>query len=103
MLKDWEFMDLMFFFPMLKRSSAMAYNYGDFFLHMMALSCLKFPWAFGLCEQRLILFCLFDFKRQLSMYQIYFRHGNKIGELSFNSGTANPIPSSSRVLTHSVF
>ena len=24
------------------------------------------------------------------MNQIYFRHGNKIGELSLNSGTANP-------------
>ena len=26
------------------------------------------------------------------MYQIYFRHGNKIGELSINSRTANPSP-----------
>ena len=37
------------------------------------------------------------------MYQISFRHGGKIRELSFNSQTANPTPSSSRVLIHSVF
>ena len=44
--------------------------------------------------------CLLDFKRQFSIYQIYFRYGNKIGNLSFNSRRANSIHSSSNVFTH---
>ena len=94
---------LCFFLPMFKRSSIMAYNYGDFFLahdssqvlnSLELLGYVNIAWFYSAC--------FFDFKRQLSFYQIYFRHGYKTGELSLNSRTANPFSSSSRVLIHSV-